>query len=132
MDQGDTLNSPPSDAARINALLLSMGVRDVEPRVVTQLQDFTFKYVSEVLLDAEAYAEHAGKGVGVVEMDDVMLAIQVRGAEIPCLGEGACWHYIHVGPRHKWGWEMRTVMLAIPVLGANRGAQHARWDAAEI
>ena len=73
-----TSNAPPSDAARIQALLKSMGVQDYEPGVVECLHDFAFKYVSEILLDAEAYGEHAGKASGVVEMDDVLLAIQVR------------------------------------------------------
>ena len=72
-----TSNAPPSDAARIHSLLTSMGVHDCEPGVVECLHDFAFKYVSEILLDAEAYGEHAGKASGVVEMDDVMLAIQV-------------------------------------------------------
>jgi transcription initiation factor TFIID subunit 9B len=53
---------------------------DYEPRVVNQLQDFMFKYVTDILLDAEAYAEHAGKSAGTVEMNDVMLAIQARTA----------------------------------------------------
>lgn len=34
--------NPPSDAARIESLLQSMGV-DFEPRVVNQLLDYTYK-----------------------------------------------------------------------------------------
>eukprot|EP00798_Chlamydomonas_sp_ICE-L_P019101 gene19101-25705_t len=70
----------PSDALKIQSLLLSMGVEDYEPRVVDQLTDFMYKYVTDVVLDAEAYSEHAGKAAGVVEMDDVMLAIQAKTA----------------------------------------------------
>ena len=84
-----TSNAPPSDAARIQGLLTSMGVHDCEPGVIDCLHDFAFKYVSEILLDAEAYGEHAGKASGVVEMDDVMLAIQVRGGQT--LKMGSCY-----------------------------------------
>ena len=55
------------------------GVPEYETRVLSLLHDFAFKYVSDVLLDAEAMAEHAGKPVGVAEMDDIMQAILVRG-----------------------------------------------------
>ncbi len=67
----------PSDAAKIQQLLEAMGADSYETRVVNQLQDFTYKYLTDVLLDAESYAQHAGKSTGVVELDDVMLAIQV-------------------------------------------------------
>lgn len=70
--------SPPSDLARIQTLIQDMGVTEFEPRVLSLLHDFAFKYVSEVLTDAEVFAEHAMKPAGVVEMDDVMHAIQVQ------------------------------------------------------
>ncbi|GAX85543.1 hypothetical protein CEUSTIGMA_g12958.t1 [Chlamydomonas eustigma] len=73
-------NHPPGIAVKIQQLLESMGANDFEPRVVNQLQDFMFKYVTDTLLDAESYAEHAGKPAGTVEMNDVMLAIQARTA----------------------------------------------------
>jgi len=72
--------SLPSDALRIHQLIKSMGIDDYEPRVVNQLMDFMYKYVTDILLDAEAYSEQANKAAGVVEMDDVMLGIQSRTA----------------------------------------------------
>lgn len=55
-----------------------MGVVDYEPRVDHQLLNFLHRYVTDVLLDAETYAEHAGRDGGHVELDDVLLAIQAR------------------------------------------------------
>ena len=49
----------------------------IPSRVLSLLHDFAFKYVTDVLTDAEAFAEHVLKPAGVVEMDDVMHAIQV-------------------------------------------------------
>ena len=65
----------------MHQLLQSMGVvEEYEPRVVNQLLDFMYRYTTDILLDAEAYSEHAGKPAGQVEMDDVMLAIESRAA----------------------------------------------------
>ncbi|KAG1671166.1 hypothetical protein FOA52_005420 [Chlamydomonas sp. UWO 241] len=80
---GTTPHAPlPSDAAAVHALLASAGdgVEEYEPGVVTHLLEFVYKYVTDTLLDAETYSEHAGKPGGTVEMDDVMLAIQSRAA----------------------------------------------------
>lgn len=49
----DEAAQQPSDASNIRALLSSMGAEDYEPRVVNQLLDFMYKYVTDTLLDAE-------------------------------------------------------------------------------
>ena len=71
----DTL--PPT--ARSIALLLAStpAVQDAQPGVLHQLLEFSYRYASQVLSDALAYAEHAGRS-GKVEMDDVVLAVQAR------------------------------------------------------
>lgn len=69
----------PKDVAAVNSVLQSMGVEDYDPRVAHQLLDFVYRYVTDVLLDAEAYAEHAGAPVGAVDTESVMIAIQARG-----------------------------------------------------
>lgn len=68
----------PSDVAMMRQLLQSMGVEDYEPRVINQLLDFMYKYTTDVLLDAESYGVHAGRPMGSADVEDVMLAVQVR------------------------------------------------------
>lgn len=70
----------PSDAVAIRNILRSMGVTQFEPRVLDLLLNFTYKYTSEVVLDAAAFAQQAGREPGEVEVDDVTAAIQVRAA----------------------------------------------------
>ena len=74
---------PPS--ARAIALLLAATptVQDAQPGVLHQLLEFSNRYTAQVLSDALVYAEHAGRangpgGVGRVEMEDVVLAVQAR------------------------------------------------------
>ena len=78
--RGNDAQQLPPDAIAVQNLLRSMGVEDYEPRVLNQLLDFTYKYVTDVLLDAEAYHMQVTRDQGVVEMDDVMLAITTRAA----------------------------------------------------
>jgi hypothetical protein len=62
----------------IRNILRSMGVTQYEPRVLDLLLNFTYKYTSEVVLDAAAFAQQSGREPGEVEVDDVTAAIQVR------------------------------------------------------
>ncbi|CAA7407558.1 unnamed protein product [Spirodela intermedia] len=66
----------PRDARIVRALLRSMGVADYEPRVVNQFLELWYRYVVDVLNDANVYSEHAGKGA--IDPDDVKLAIQSK------------------------------------------------------
>lgn len=75
-----TAVGPPPDVLAVHSLLKSMGVEEYEPRVVSLLLDFMYTYVTDVLQDAESFAENIGREVGRVEMDDVMLAVQSRSA----------------------------------------------------
>ncbi|PNH11326.1 Transcription initiation factor TFIID subunit 9 [Tetrabaena socialis] len=72
--------SQPQDVATMHQLLRSMGVDEFEPRVVNQLMDFMYKYATDVLLDAEVFSEHMGRGAGHVDLNGVSLAIQSRAA----------------------------------------------------
>ncbi|KAG9317618.1 transcription initiation factor IID, 31kD subunit-domain-containing protein [Chiua virens] len=70
---------PPT--ARAIALLLASTptVQDAQPGVLHQLLEFAHRYTTQVLSDAQVYAEHAGRpGVSKIEMDDIILAIQAR------------------------------------------------------
>lgn len=55
-----------------------MGIEDYEPRVVQQLLDFTHRYVTDVLHDADNFGIQANNPPGSVAHDDIMLAIQAR------------------------------------------------------
>lgn len=66
----------PRDAKVMAQLLKSMGVEEYQPRVLNQLLEFMYRYVSEVLHDGLMYAEHAGRSELAIE--DVQLAVQAR------------------------------------------------------
>ncbi|KAK9838135.1 hypothetical protein WJX81_003283 [Elliptochloris bilobata] len=74
------LEDLPNDALMIKDLLATMGVTEYEPRVVLQLLDFLYRYVSETLQDADAYSERASKARSEITPEDVLLAIQSREA----------------------------------------------------
>ncbi|XP_034896145.1 transcription initiation factor TFIID subunit 9 [Populus alba] len=66
----------PRDAKIVKSLLKSMGVEDYEPRVVHQFLELWYRYVVDVLTDAQVYSEHANKTA--IDCDDVKLAIQSK------------------------------------------------------
>jgi hypothetical protein len=74
----------PSDAAKIQALLQSMGVEDYEPGVVKHLLDFMYKYVTDTLLDAEVRAFLARTLIGPLRgMHEAVWGMSAGGAA-PC------------------------------------------------
>ncbi|KAH7565577.1 hypothetical protein ACOSQ2_020309 [Xanthoceras sorbifolium] len=74
MAEGD--EDLPRDAKIVKSLLKSMGVEDYEPRVIHQFLELWYRYVVDVLSDAQVYSEHAGKTT--VDCDDIKLAIQSK------------------------------------------------------
>lgn len=70
---------PPT--ARAIALLLAStpAVQDAQPGVLHQLLELAHRYTTQVLSDAQVYAEHAGRsGTSKIEMEDIVLAVQAR------------------------------------------------------
>ncbi|XP_055633600.1 transcription initiation factor TFIID subunit 9 [Toxorhynchites rutilus septentrionalis] len=65
----------PKDAQVIMSILKELGVTDYEPRVINQLLEFTYRYVTCILDDAKVFANHARKKV--IELDDVKLSTQM-------------------------------------------------------
>jgi len=57
-------------------ILKDMGITEYEPRVINQMLEFAFRYVTTILDDAKIYSSHAKKPN--VDADDVRLAIQCR------------------------------------------------------
>ncbi|KAL8488987.1 hypothetical protein ACS0TY_025049 [Phlomoides rotata] len=66
----------PKDAKIVKELLKSMSVDEYEPRVVNQFLELWYRYVADVLTDAQVYSEHAGKST--IDSGDVKLAIQSK------------------------------------------------------
>ncbi|XP_022868118.1 transcription initiation factor TFIID subunit 9-like isoform X2 [Olea europaea var. sylvestris] len=66
----------PRDAKVVKTLLKSMNVDDYEPRVVHQFLELWYRYVVDVLTDAQVYSEHAGKST--IDSDDIKLSIQSK------------------------------------------------------
>lgn len=66
----------PRDAKIVKSLLRSMGVEEHEPRVVHQFLELWYRYVVDILTDAQVYSEYAGKGT--IDSDDTKLAIQSK------------------------------------------------------
>ncbi|XP_055709410.1 transcription initiation factor TFIID subunit 9 [Phlebotomus papatasi] len=65
----------PKDAQVIMSILKELGVTDYEPRVINQLLEFTYRYVTCILDDAKIYANHAKKKF--IDPEDVKLASQM-------------------------------------------------------
>ncbi|KAM3334198.1 hypothetical protein ACQJBY_028941 [Aegilops geniculata] len=72
---GASVSDEPRDARVVRELLRSMGLGEgeYEPRVVHQFLDLAYRYVGDVLGDAQVYADHAAKPQLVVR-----LAIQAK------------------------------------------------------
>ncbi|ESR39900.1 transcription initiation factor TFIID subunit 9 [Citrus sinensis] len=74
MAEGD--EDLPRDAKIVKSLLKSMGVEEYEPRVIHQFLEVWYRYVVDVLTDAQVYSEHAGKTT--IDCDDIKLAVQSK------------------------------------------------------
>ncbi|KAM0838340.1 hypothetical protein ACQ4PT_061046 [Festuca glaucescens] len=81
-DAGDE----PQDARVVKEILHSVGLKegDYEPAVVQQFLMLAYRYASGVLVNALAYADHAGRGASL-EVDDVRLAIRSNATFLPQL-----------------------------------------------
>lgn len=69
-------NTIPRDALVMDEILRQMGVREYDPRVVAQLLEFTHRYVSELIKDADDYRQHAGRDK--LSLGDVQVARETR------------------------------------------------------
>ncbi|KAM6453141.1 transcription initiation factor TFIID subunit 9 isoform 2-T2 [Liasis olivaceus] len=68
--------SAPKDAQVMAQILKDTGITEYEPRVINQMLEFAYRYVTTILEDAKIYSSHAKKSS--VDADDVRLAIQCR------------------------------------------------------
>lgn len=65
----------PKDGQVVAAILKECGVNEYEPRVVQQLLEFVYRYVTTVLEDAQVYSTYAKKKS--IDADDVRLSVQL-------------------------------------------------------
>jgi len=66
----------PKDAQLMASILKDMGVTEYEPKVINQMLEFTYRYVTDILDEAKAYSNHANKKT--VDCEDVALAVHSK------------------------------------------------------
>jgi len=76
MSAGQAPHHTPRDGKVMAAILKDAGVEDYEPRVINQMLEFAYRYVSDVLDDARVYSEYSAKKS--IDADDVRLAVQMK------------------------------------------------------
>lgn len=69
-------STQPKDSQVMAAILKDMGIIDYEPRVISQMLEFTYRYITGILEDARVFSSHARKKT--LDLDDVKLAIQMQ------------------------------------------------------
>ncbi len=72
---GDIL-SQSKDVQTMISVLKDMGVEEFEPRVVNQLLEFSYRYITNLLEDAKAFSNHAGKKT--IDSEDIKMAIKSK------------------------------------------------------
>lgn len=65
----------PKEAQVMAGILRDLGMNDYDPGVLTQMLEFSYRYVTNVLEDAKLYSNHARKRN--IDCDDIKLAVQV-------------------------------------------------------
>ncbi|KAK0088821.1 hypothetical protein PV325_010615 [Microctonus aethiopoides] len=70
------LKHVPKDAQVIMSIMKDMGIVDYEPKVINQLLEFTYRYITCILDDSRIYANHAKKKF--IDLDDVRLAVKMQ------------------------------------------------------
>jgi len=72
---GETETKDPKDAQVIKAILSDLGISEYEPRMIAQLMEYVYRYVTDIAEDAKMISTHAKKKL--IDVDDVRLAAQV-------------------------------------------------------
>ncbi|GLG99848.1 Transcription initiation factor TFIID subunit 9 [Gryllus bimaculatus] len=65
----------PKDAQVIISIMKDMGITEYEPKVIAQLLEFTYRYVTGILDDSRVFANHAKKKT--IDLEDVRLAVEM-------------------------------------------------------
>jgi len=73
---GDREKHLPKDGQVMVSILRDMGINDFDPRVVNQMLEFSYRYVTNILEDSRMYSQHAKKKA--IDIEDVKLAVQMQ------------------------------------------------------
>jgi len=78
MTEGERKPIPaiPKEAQVMAAILRDLGIQDYDPGVLTQMLEFSYRYITNILEDAKVYSNHARKRG--IDGDDIKLAVQVN------------------------------------------------------
>ncbi|GAB6018900.1 hypothetical protein CHUAL_000557 [Chamberlinius hualienensis] len=68
--------SAPKDSLVMASILKDMGIIDYEQRVINQMLEYTYRYITNILEDARVFSNHAKKKN--LDVEDVKLAIQIQ------------------------------------------------------
>jgi len=71
--------SIPKDGQVMISILKDMGINDFEPRVINQMLEFSYRYVTNILDESKIYSQHAGKKI--VDLDDVKLSVSMQAEQ---------------------------------------------------
>jgi histone H3/H4 len=66
----------PKDGQVIAAILKDMGIVEYEPRVIHQLLEFSYRYVTSLLDDAQVFSAYSKKKN--IDIEDIRLAVQMQ------------------------------------------------------
>jgi len=66
----------PKDALVMASILKEMGITEYEPRVVNQMIEFAYRYVTDVVEDARVYSTHSNRKT--LNIDDIKLAVSQK------------------------------------------------------
>lgn len=75
LNGGDIL-SQSKDVQTMISVLKDMGIEEFEPRVINQLLEFSYRYITNLLEDARAFSNHAGKKN--IDSEDIKMAIKSK------------------------------------------------------
>ncbi|KCZ79619.1 hypothetical protein H312_02992 [Anncaliia algerae PRA339] len=66
----------PREAKLVSLVLRTLGIKECEPKVLIQLLEYSYKYSTSILLDAQMYCTHCNRSKILV--DDIKLALQTK------------------------------------------------------
>ena len=73
---GSDVLSQSKDFQTMVSVLKDMGIEEFEPRVINQLLEFSYRYITNLLEDARAFSNHAGKKN--IDSEDIKMAIKSK------------------------------------------------------
>lgn len=68
--------SQSKDVQTMISVLKDMGIEEFEPRVINQLLEFSYRYITNLLEDAKAFSNHAAKKT--IDSEDIKMAIKSK------------------------------------------------------